>query len=129
MSVSVASFRTSFPEFSEQTVYPDATVEFWLGLAGRLLRPAAWLDLLDDGTRLFVAHNLVLAGSASRAATSGSAPGVASGAVSSKTVDKVSMSYDTAGAMIEGGGQYNLTTYGQRYLQLERVVGMGGSQI
>lgn len=129
MSVTVASFRASFPEFSEQTVYPDATVEFWLGLAGRLLRPAAWLDLLDDGTMLFVAHNLVLAGSAARAATSGSAPGTASGAVSSKTVDKVSMSYDTAGAMIEGGGQFNLTTYGQRYLQLERVVGMGGSQI
>lgn len=129
MSVTVASFRASFPEFSEQTVYPDATVEFWLGLAGRLLRPAAWLDLLDDGTMLFVAHNLVLAGSAARAATSGSAPGIASGAVSSKTVDKVSVSYDTAGAMIEGGGQFNLTTYGQRYLQLERVVGMGGTQI
>jgi len=129
MSVTVASFRASFPEFTDPVRYPDAAVNFYLTLATRMLRPQVWGDLLDQGVMLFMAHNLVLAMRAAKAATVGSAPGVASGAVSSKTVDKVSMSYDTAGTAVQGGGQYNLTIYGNQYLQLVSIVGLGGTQL
>jgi hypothetical protein len=53
----------------------------------------------------------------------------ASGIVSSKSVDKVSVSYDTSGAMEAGAGHWNLTTYGTRYIRLVKLVGAGPLQI
>lgn len=129
MTVTVSSFRIDFPAFTDTAAYPDASVAFWLGLASKSLSPDRWGELLDYGTELFVAHNLALDAQANKAAAAGGVPGVASGLTSSKTVDKVSVSYDTASAAIEGAGNWNLTTYGQRYVQLARLVGAGGVQL
>lgn len=129
MTVSATSFRVDFPEFASTGTYPDAMVNFWLGLAGKLLDPTRWDDLLDYGTELFVAHNLTLAARDQKSATAGGIPGAGGGVVASKAVDKVSVSYDTALAGIEGAGNWNLTTYGTRYIQLARMVGAGGVQL
>ena len=129
MTVSAASFRASFPEFASTTTYPDAAVTMWLTAAGDLLSAERWGNLLDLGTSLYIAHNLTLGAKDAKAASMGGVGGGSAGVVSSKSVDKVSVAYDTGAGTIEGAGAWNLTTYGVRYLQLARMVGAGAVQI
>lgn len=124
----VATFREDFPAFSNNGFYPDDQVTYWLNLGGKLLPADRWDDLLDDGLQLFVAHNLVLERGAQAAAANGAPPGQATGMVAGKTVDKVSVSYDTSAAMELEAGHWNLTIYGQRFIRLARMVGAGGVQ-
>lgn len=120
------TFTTNFPEFSDQTKYPQGQVNFYLGFGVNLLNVSAWGNLLDQGLQLFTAHNLVLAAQRQKATAAGGVPGAAQGMVSGKTVDKASVSYDTASVALEGGGDWNLTTYGLQYLRLSRIVGAQG---
>lgn len=130
MTVTASSFRGDFPEFTSTTVYPDTQINFWLGLSAKLLNADRWGDVLDYGSELFVAHNLVLGMLDQRASASGAIPGaVASGIVSAKSVDKVSVSYDTATAAELDAGHWNLTTYGTRYIRLARLMGAGPLQV
>ena len=121
-----ATLRSDFPEFADVLAYTDAQINFWLGIGGKLLRPCAWDDLLDHGLELFTAHHLSLARINQKAAAKGGAPGSNSGPQASKSIDKVSVSFDTGAATIEGQGHWNLTTYGTQFIQLSRMVGMGG---
>jgi hypothetical protein len=129
MTVTVATFRTSFTEFTSATIYPDADVQFWLTYAGLLLNANRWKSMLDLGTSLFIAHNLVLEQQAKASAANGAPPGLSSGIVSSKSVDKVSISYDTNSAAEKDAGQWNLTIYGQRYFRLMKMFGAGPLQV
>lgn len=129
MTVTVDSFRATFPEFASAQTYPDAQVDFYIGLAGILLNPLRWLRTLDYGTMLFVAHNLALEFQAQKSGQSGNAPGWATGAVNNKSVDKVSVGFDVQSAMEEGAGHWNLTTYGTRFIRLARLMGMGPVQV
>lgn len=129
MTVTPASFRANFPEFSDTTAYPDPRIAYWVGIAGIRLDACRWDTLLDHGTELFVAHNLVLSRQAAMAAAGGGVPGLASGPTSSEAVDKVSVSYDTGAAAIDGAGAWNLTAYGVQFLQLARLIGAGGVQL
>jgi len=129
VAVSAASFRQAFPEFASGTRYPNAVVDFWLALAAKLINPSRWGNLAETGVYLYAAHNLVLERQAVDAAERGAVPGQATGAINNKSVDKVSVGYDTAGSAEEGGGQYNTTIYGQRYYKLVKMVGIGGIQV
>jgi len=128
MTVTAASFRVAFPEFTSITKYPDGQVDFWLALAVELLNAARWGTVLDYGVQLFVAHNLVLGYMAERQGANG-VPGAASGMLNSKSVDKVSAGYDTASVAETDAGHWNLTTYGQRYVRMMRMFGAGPIQI
>lgn len=129
MSVTTTKFRADFPEFSSTAAYPEALVTFYLTLGAKLMSVDRWADIIDEGLELFVAHNLALERPAQKTAAAGGVPGGASGPVSSKTIDKVSVSYDTSAAMEPGAGHWNLTIYGQRYIRLARMVGSGGLQL
>jgi hypothetical protein len=124
-----ATFRTNFPAFSNTTSYPDAVIQFYLTLAYLLLQPLRWGSLLDFGAQLWAAHNLVQEFIAQQASAKGAPPGMASGAVAGKTVGPLTMSFDTANSAVAGAGQWNDTTYGRRYKDLENLVGMGGLQL
>lgn len=124
-----AEFRADFPEFSCTTAYPDSQVNFWLSLAGTMLNPQRWADLLNYGTALFVAHHLAMGYRDQMAAQAGGVPGTVNGPQSSKSVDKVSASYDTGAMTFENGGFWNATMYGIRLLTLARYVGAGGIQL
>jgi hypothetical protein len=39
------------------------------------------------------------------------------------------VSYDTGSIIEQGGGVWNATTYGMRWIQLANLVGMGGVQV
>ena len=135
MTATVASFRTSFREFQSAAAYPDPDIQFWLDLcqgvapAPGLLNVDRWLSLRDMGAMLFTAHNVVLEKRAQAEAQNGAVPGSNTGPISNKSVDKVSIAYDTASASDEKAGHWNLTTYGTRYTYMMRLVGAGPVQL
>lgn len=125
-----ATFRTDYPEFADTSAYPDSRVNAWLATAVALLDVCRWGDLYSQGQELFIAHYLALGKRAQLQAMVGGAPGAIEGPVTSKTVDKVSYSMDPKLVTLEGGaGHWNMTLYGVQFLQLMRLVGMGGMQL
>jgi Protein of unknown function (DUF4054) len=129
MTMTPAKFRQDFPEFACTTTYPDTQVNLYVGLAGKLLNADRWDDMLDMGTSLFVAHHLVIGQRNVASAEVGGAPGAIQGPQSSKSVDKVSVSYDTGAVTLADGGFWNMSSYGIRLLQIARYVGAGGVQL
>lgn len=129
MAKDAATFRVDFPEFANNVTYPDAVITFWLGIAYLMLRPTRWATLIDLGAELFTAHNIVLEARAKKTAAGGGFPGVQTGAVSSKTIDRVGIAYDAQAGLEMDGGHWNLTEYGTRFLYMARMAGSGGIQI
>ncbi|MPV69462.1 DUF4054 domain-containing protein [Burkholderia sp. BE17] len=125
----IAQFRQSFPEFNDTTTYPDSLVQFWMTVAVSLVNAERWGELTDLGIALVTAHHLALALKDQKTAAVGGVPGQVTGPQSSKAVDKVSASYDTAAVAIKDGGFWNATMYGVRYLSLAQMMGSGGIQL
>ena len=61
-------------------------------------------------------------------AEAGRIPGSPVGVQTSKSLGGASVSYDASSALMQGAGQWNLTSYGTRFYQLMRIIGMGGTQ-
>ena len=129
MTITPSQFKTNFSPFANPANYPDAVVQFYLDLAYSLLPASRWQTTLDYGVQLFAAHNLILEFQAQVAANGGRPPGLSSGIASSKSAGPVSISWDTSSAAEIGAGHWNLTTYGQRYIRLARLIGSGGMQL
>lgn len=125
MTVTLASFRTARPEFSSITDFPDATVSAQIASAGLRIKDDVWGDLSDLGIELLVAHNLSMGKRAQRGGSTGSAGGL----IASKSVDKVSISYDTSTYTFDGAGAFNLSIYGVEFWQLANMMGAGGWQL
>lgn len=125
----ITEFRLALPEFWNATAFPDAMIALWLSVAALRLPEDRWKTLYPIGCILFTAHNLALSDQAQKAAAASQTPGASAGAVASKAVDKVSVSYDTGSAAHEGAGHYNLTSYGQRFWELAEIIGIGGMQL
>jgi hypothetical protein len=125
MTIVASQFRTDYPEFGDLTVYPDSQLTYWLNLAYLLLNAARWGTTLDVGAELFVAHNVSIEARAQQEASNGAIPGAQTGPVSSKSVDKVSVSYDAGAGIEEKAGHWNLTVYGTRFIKLARMMGAG----
>lgn len=129
MSLTPTQFRSDFPEFANTAVYPDALVQTWLTVAASLVNGSRWMELTNVGIELVTAHHLVLSMRDQTAASVGGVPGIMTGPTSAKSVDKVSTSYDTGAAALDGAGFWSLSSYGIRYLSLARMMGAGGMQI
>ena len=121
-------FRLDFPEFADSIQYPDSLIAFWLGVAASLVNASRWMELTNLGLELVTAHHLVLSARDELATATGGVPGELKGPTSSKSVDKVSISYDTSAATLSDAGMWNLTSYGVRFLGLARMMGAGGYQ-
>lgn len=129
MTVTAESFRDDYPEFTSSTLYPPDAIAYWLNIATIMLQPARWADVLDLGTALFMAHHLTLERQAQNSAANGGLPGISSGPIASKGVDRVSVSYDTAAGIEPEAGHWNLTVFGTRFIRLARMAGAGGIQL
>lgn len=128
--LTVAQFRTDFPEFADSTLYPNALITTWLTVVAALItNTLAWGTLLTLGQELAVAHYLVLAARDLAAAAAGTPPGQVQGLQTANAVGEVSVSYDVASVSFVDAGFWNATTYGLRLYQLFRVIGAGGLQI
>ena len=127
--MSVSDFRAFFPAFRDPQVYVDGELEQWLAIADQILTPARWPSPYRTmGMALYAAHNLVLSKRDEKQADAGRIPGSPTGIQTSKSLGGASVSYDTSSAMMQGAGQWNLTSYGTRFYQLMRIIGMGGTQ-
>lgn len=129
MTATVASFRQALPEFADGSVFPNFQVEFWLAVAAKLVNSSRWGTLTDTGIYLFTAHNITLEQRAARTAANGGIPGETPGIVNNKSVDKVSVGYDTSAGSETEAGHWNLTIYGTRFIRMSRMMGAGGIQL
>lgn len=129
MSLTPTQFRTDFAEFADQTKYPDTLVQTWLTVGASLVNGTRWMELTNIGIELVTAHHLALSVRDQTAAAVGGVPGEMTGPTSAKSVDKVSKSYDTGAAALDGAGFWSLSSYGIRYLGLARMMGAGGMQL
>ena len=130
MTVTVDSFREHFPAFVDEDRYSDDMIQYWLSLAEKLVNNGVrWGSLRDNGIELFIAHNVSLERRAMDQAEQGQVPGGSPGIVNSKSVDKVSVGYDTQGGAELDAGHWNLTIWGTRYIRLVRIIGAGPVQV
>lgn len=125
----VSDFRRDFPQFSDATKYPDTVIQFRLNLADLLIDGSAMAELFPYIVELFVAHYLFLYAADSRSASVGGAGGSNSGVLTSKSVDKVSMGYDTSATLNPDAGFWNNTRYGSEFWQYISMFGFGGIQL
>lgn len=129
MTVTVKTFRGAFTEFADPARFPDAMLSYWLDIASKLVNTDRWGNLSDNGVSMFAAHNATLERRAMDEADLGGIPGMSTGIVNNKSVDKVSVGYDTQGGVELDAGHWNLTIYGTRYIRLARQMGMGPVQV
>lgn len=125
----VSDFRRDFPQFSDDTKYPDAVIEFRLNLADMLIDGSAMGNMFPYLAELFVAHYMVLNAADTAAGAMGGASGATSGVVASKSVDKVSVSYDNSATLNADAGFWNFSRYGAEFWQLLMLFGYGGIQL
>jgi hypothetical protein len=135
MAVTATSLRADFPVVASATNYPDAMLNFWLNFATLILNTDRWGSpaltgqpntLYDTGQELIAVHNAILDAKSIAEAANGAVPGLTTGPIASKSVDKVSVSYDVQAACNPKAEHWNLTVYGTRYAQLADMMGAGG---
>lgn len=124
MAIAPPDLLVAFPEFSNVTTYPTATVQFWITQGYSTLNASLFGTDLDYAVMLYTAHNVVLAARNARDGAAGQIVGDVKGPVASKTVGPVSISYSGA-SNTTGAGEYNLTSYGQRLYALMQAYSAG----
>lgn len=129
MTFDISAFRANFPEFSNEKIYPDTIVLFWVGLATKLVPSCIWKDCWSQGVSLYIAHELVLASQNAKAASLGGSPGQQGGIANTKTVGSATVGYDSATSSEKDAGYWNLTTYGKQFIRLARIFGAGAIQL
>lgn len=118
MAINKTAFRTAFPEFASLTDYPDTVMEFWESMASAYVSEVKWSALYTVGMSLVLAHFLTIAKG------NKSDPGAGNGGlISNQSVGDVSAGFDTTSTIEAGVGQWNLTTYGQQYTRMARLIG------
>lgn len=125
----IADFRAEFPEFADETVYPDSQLTFWASIAELMIRKCIWLDMFTFGVKLYVAHEITLAAINAKASAVGGVPGVSGGIASSKAVGAVNVTYDTTSSAEKDAGWWNLTNYGKQFYRLLMMFGAGCIQL
>lgn len=126
----VSDFRRDFPQFDDHVKYPDTQIQFYLNLADVLLSECVTgKSLFPYFVELFVAHYVTLAAADKRSAKIGGTGGSTNGVQSSKSVDKVSVSYDTRMTLNPDAGFWNNTRFGAEFYQLITMFGAGGRQL
>ncbi|EIC3241232.1 TPA: DUF4054 domain-containing protein [Escherichia coli] len=126
----VSDFRRDFPQFADPARYPESQIQFRLNLADVLLSEnVTGKALFPYFVELFIAHYMTLWAADSRAMLAGGAGGSTNGVQSSKSVDKVSVSYDTSATLNPDAGFWNTTRYGAEFWQYLMLAGAGGRQL
>jgi hypothetical protein len=130
MAFDLTVFRTNFPEFADQSVYPLTLIIFWAGIGDTMLNTDRWGDIRDQGLQLYVAHEITLSvRNQSVGAIPGGAPGLGAGVISNISVGGISVGIDTQASIESYSGHYNETNYGRQFIRLAKMVGMGGAQV
>jgi len=142
-------FYAMYPAYGPREVPPEppatdptitylvdpAIVEMYIGLADAVVRESRWRKQWKFAMGLFVTHFLTLylqsMADANSTAAQVVAAGQARGLITSKSVGDVSASYDFSAIAqgLDGWAAWNLTTFGQQYATLARMIGKGGMYV
>ena len=122
--IDIDDFRASFPEFTDPVKFTDAQITYWSNVAGCATNQKVFGCMYTNVIYLYTAHTLSIA----YKNKINPVPGEGLGLTASKSVGSVSVSYDTASIVENGGGYWNETSYGREYLRLVRLFGTGGRQ-
>lgn len=117
-------FRMLFPAFADDTTYPDAMIQTWLNMCP--IDPCVWGSVYQLGMGLWVGHEMTKFGPNGLASLPGQT-GV--GIVNNKSVDSVSIGYDTQMGADPEAGQYNMTLYGRQFWSMLKYLPIGPIQI
>lgn len=117
MSISLSQFRTRFPEFDS---VENSEVNFALSDASDEMDVTRWGDRFDSGQGFLAAHYVSIS------STGSSAVGGSVGAVSQATTGPLSVTKNIPMAKNQTEAMLSGTHYGQRYLKLRNIIGMGG---
>lgn len=128
----IEDFFSIYPQFQGLEELPDRIVKMYIDFANEVVNVERWGKQWVLGMCLFVAHFCTvylmayLDSNAEAAAVISS--GQSKGLVSSKSVGDVSVSYDFSLAMqnVEGWGQFNLTTFGNQFVSISKLMSKGG---
>lgn len=132
----VEDFRKVMPGFSEEVI-SNEQLQHFVDMAQSVVKEARWHSLWREGMRLYIAHFATLYLATPQDAPSRDAlvgAGQMKGAATSKSVDGVSVSYDTSQASsasndLTGWGAFKLTTYGMQFATLAKAVVKGGMYV
>jgi len=117
MTVSITDIRTRFPEFSDDTEYPDPTIQLFIDDAVNVFMgtdEVRWGGKYDYALAYLTAHLLASGENTELGDTSAS-----SGPISSKSVAGVAVAYAVvAKDRSEGDSFLASTSYGQRYITI-----------
>lgn len=113
-----------YPQF--ETV-PYKALQMYHRQAEGIIQERRYHQYYEEAMGLWMAHHCTLYNMGKDAVNGAGA----TGSVTSKSVDGVSVSYDVNGINgdFNGAGTFKLTLYGQRLLTIVRIVGKGGMQI
>ncbi|TWH46338.1 DUF4054 domain-containing protein [Sporomusa sp. KB1] len=125
------------PDGEPTTTYlvDTSIIEMYIELADAVVKESRWRKRWKFAMGLFIAHFLTLYlqsfVDANSTAAQVVAAGQARGLMTSKSVGDVSVSYDfsTIAQGLDGWAAWNLTTFGQQYATLARIVGKGGMYV
>jgi hypothetical protein len=126
----VEQFRTDYPEFNNTAIYPDSTITRYLNRADRQLDQNVYGSDFVDLVELFTAHYTEMSGriySAGKSGVVNTSRNV--GVMTSKSIDKVSASYDASGIVDPDAGFWNNTERGREFYWWWSMYGMGGRQL
>ncbi len=136
-----ADFLSFYPQFGNNTqgvaVVPTTVIDTFVTMATGALNSAKWNTQWLFGMHLYIAHFCTLylqtVANPDGAAAVFEA-GRARGVVTSESAGDLSVSYDPnlAGRdtpTMAGWGAFHLTAYGQQFVTLARIVGLGGMYI
>lgn len=116
MASTVITFRTRFPEFSDEQVYTDARIQMFLNDAKEDFNQTKLKEAITDRiTEYLAAHYLAIATSSEEGDASSTGP------VASKSEGDLSVSYAVNSTNAGDSSFYNSTIYGQQYLTLLRT--------
>jgi hypothetical protein len=124
-----AQFRTDFPQFENEARYTNTAIQFRLSLSDNLLDENLLDNMFPYLVELFVAHYMTLQAKDMQSAALGGASGATNGVAASKSVDKVSVSYDNSATLNPDAGFWNFTRYGAEFYQIILMFGAGGRQL
>jgi hypothetical protein len=124
--LTVAEFRAIFPTFSDTEKFPDPTVAYWINQAVSMpvIDAERWGQFYSMGICLWVAHVLTVG-----AAQMNRGGMLGTGVPASKSVNGVSLSYDTQMGVEQNAGWYSLTPWGNAFIRYLRMAGAGPMQI
>lgn len=123
-------FRTDFPQFADETKYPTPMIQARLSMADVLMSESRFgEDVFPYVVELFVAHYMSLYAVDMRGVSTGGAGGKNTGVMTSKSIDKVSASYDVSVTLNPDAGFWNNTRYGSEFWEYLMIFGAGAIQL